>query len=369
MSNKRSNTGTLVKRLNNNVFHILTYFLEQNATYQAILLKVAARAGARAGFSFGAHWAKKSGARTGAKAGALAGMEAGASAGALAGEKAAIQMTTKTIEDRLNNVYGSNSHQFKIVVQNGNVVSVTNPAFGGGAGSGGSGGAGGAGGTGAAGTGGAGGAGGAAGTGGAGGTGGAAGAGGAGAAGVGGGGVTGGGGDTGGSTGAGGAVGTEAVGGEAVGAVPSTSVAGKGGSGSSLGLGVTGSTQGQAGAGGSESTSVGTLTGMSVTAKGSQVTTSAGTGTFVVPSGGSGSNSPPDTIVHVSYVLKPGDDAQTMARKLVWKQGAASKRKCLRYTQKSMMHKCIFVKKNYKMTCKLSVFIFLESTGCSNRFL
>ena len=95
------------------------------------MLKVAARAGARAGLAFGAHWGKRSGAKAGAKAGALAGMEVGASAGARVGEKAALQVITKTIEDGLNNVYGQNSHRFKIVVENGNVVSVTNPTSGG----------------------------------------------------------------------------------------------------------------------------------------------------------------------------------------------------------------------------------------------
>ncbi|KAJ7334524.1 hypothetical protein OS493_014848 [Desmophyllum pertusum] len=101
----------------------------QNATYQAILLKVAARAGAEAGLSFGGRWAMKTGAKSGAKTGALAGMEAGASAGAKAGTKAAMEMTTKTLQDAFNSFHGDSLHKFKITIKNGSVVDITGPGM------------------------------------------------------------------------------------------------------------------------------------------------------------------------------------------------------------------------------------------------
>ncbi|XP_029196209.2 uncharacterized protein LOC114961608 [Acropora millepora] len=102
---------------------------EQNATYRALLIKVAAEAGAKAGLSLGAKFAMRTGARAGAKAGARAGMEAGASAGSTAGFRAAVNMTTRTLQDALNSLHDDTTHPYKINVKDGEVVSVTGPGI------------------------------------------------------------------------------------------------------------------------------------------------------------------------------------------------------------------------------------------------
>ncbi|XP_074618696.1 uncharacterized protein LOC141877570 isoform X1 [Acropora palmata] len=102
---------------------------ETNATYRALFIKVAAEAGAKAGLSLGAKFAMRTGARAGAKAGARAGMEAGASAGATAGFRAAVNMTTRTLQDALNTLHGDSVHPYKINVKDGEVVSVTGPGM------------------------------------------------------------------------------------------------------------------------------------------------------------------------------------------------------------------------------------------------
>ena len=71
----------------------------------------------------------RSGARAGAKAGARAGMEAGATAGATAGFRAAVNMTTRTLQDALNTLLGDSAQPYKINVKDGEVVSVTGPGM------------------------------------------------------------------------------------------------------------------------------------------------------------------------------------------------------------------------------------------------
>ena len=116
---------------------------------------------------------------------------------------------------------------------------------------------------------------------------------------------------------------------EAYGGGAAASMAVKGGSGSSLTVGVNGGGQGQVSAGRSESASGQAGNGASVSAKGSQVTAGEGVDTSPVSSSNKASSQPDEFLgfQEASYMLKPGEDAQAIARLLVWKQGAASKRK------------------------------------------
>ncbi|XP_022790178.1 uncharacterized protein LOC111329682 isoform X1 [Stylophora pistillata] len=280
-----------------------------NSTYQAILIKAAAIAGAKAGSSFGAKWAMKSGAKAGAKAGAMAGLRAGASAGASAGEKAAANTMTRTLEDAMNALHGDNVHKFKITLKNGSEVEITGPGIVGAGGGGGAGAAGAAAVGAAAAGGGAGGAGtaGATATAGAAGTAGTAGsAGTAGTAGTGGGAGGGAGGSSGGIIGTGSSGATGIGGGNAV----------AGGTGTGIG--------GGASAGGSVSTGGGVAIGGSSTgmATGGSSATGIASGGAI---GGASAQSSYSSQRKVTYIPKPGEDPQTIARELVWRVGGASK--------------------------------------------
>ncbi|KAK3730039.1 hypothetical protein QZH41_009551, partial [Actinostola sp. cb2023] len=82
-----------------------SYTEQQNATAQAHLLEIVARAGARAGAYAGIHSAMKAGAKTGAEAGAKAGSKIGAEAGAQAAAAAARETVTKTFNTELLKFY------------------------------------------------------------------------------------------------------------------------------------------------------------------------------------------------------------------------------------------------------------------------